>query len=458
LEVEVRHPGFRNDFQYFGQNLQLPTSNKETQMSRPFETVSWAHTTNIYEVNVRQYTAEGTFNAFSKELPRLRNMGIETIWFMPVTPISVKNRKGVLGSYYACSDYISINPEFGTLKDFKSLAKKAHKLGMKVMIDWVANHTGWDHVWTVSHPEFYKKTATGDFCAPFPEWEDVIQLDFTNSGLRKTMIEAMKFWVNECDLDGFRCDMAHLVPLDFWKEARTELDAVKHLFWLAETEEVKYHEVFDASYAWELLHTMEKYWKGLTNMNGLDGVLYKYETVFPPFAMRAFFTSNHDENSHSGSEYERMGESARPFAVLCATCGGVPLIYSGQEMPLINKRLHFFEKDIIPWTGNYELNDFYKTLLTLRFNNPALHSGDASIRTYRLDTTKNESVFAYLRKCDEKEVVVILNLSSHDHLKFDVIGSVMHGVYVDVFTGISRDFSEEKKFEMNKWEYLVFEK
>ncbi|MEI9808151.1 MAG: alpha-amylase family glycosyl hydrolase [Bacteroidota bacterium] len=162
-------------------------------MNKPFQTVDWAHTTNIYEVNVRQYTAEGTFNAFAKELPRLRDMGIATIWFMPVTPISIKNRKGPLGSYYACSDYVSINPEFGTLKDFKSVVKKAHKLGLKVMIDWVANHTGWDHVWTISNPEFYTKNEKGEFRAPFPEWEDTIQLDYSNKELRAAMIHAMKF-------------------------------------------------------------------------------------------------------------------------------------------------------------------------------------------------------------------------------------------------------------------------
>ncbi len=272
------------------------------------------------------------------------------------------------------------------------------------------------------------------------------------------MIAAMKFWIKECDLDGFRCDMAHLVPLDFWKEARTELDAMKPLFWLAETEEVNYHEVFDATYAWSLLHTMEKYWKQETGMDGIDAVLYRYSDSFPSTALRALFTSNHDENSHSGSEYERMGESARTFAVLCATWVGLPLIYSGQELPMMNKRLQFFDKDLIPWTGKYELHDFYKTLLALRLNNPALRAGDDHVRTYRLETTANAHVFAYLHKYDEREVVVILNLSSVDQLRFDIIGSVAEGVYINVFSGMSSDFTEEKTFELNQWEYLVFEK
>src|SRR5215831_14323205 len=193
-------------------------------MKKTFKTVDWANATSIYEVNVRQYTPEGTFNAFSRQLERIADMGVGTIWFMSVTPISMVKRKGTLGSYYACSDYQAINPEFGTLNDFKKLVRKAHKLGLKVMIDWVANHTGWDHVWTKSNPDFFSRDAEGNFLPPFPDWEDVIHLDYTNKDLWKAMIDAMKFWIKECDLDGFRCDMAHLVPLDFWRHARTELE------------------------------------------------------------------------------------------------------------------------------------------------------------------------------------------------------------------------------------------
>ncbi len=426
-------------------------------MNRLFQTVDWAHTTSIYEVNVRQYTPEGTFNAFAKELPRLKDMGIQAIWFMPVTPISVKNRKGTLGSYYACSDYTSINPEFGTLSDFKKLVKKAHKLGFKVMIDWVANHTGWDHTWTKSHPEFFSRDAEGNFLPPFPDWEDVIHLNYSNADLRKAMIEAMKFWVRECDLDGFRCDMAHLVPLDFWKEARTELDKMKPLFWLGETEEIVYHEVFDASYGWLLLHTMEKFWKQETAINGIDHVLHKYDSLFPKNALHTFFTSNHDENSHSGSEYERIGNAARPFAVLCATWTGIPLIYSGQELPMMDKRLLFFDKDVIPWTRDYQLHDFYKALLNLRISNPALRAADKAVRTFRLETTNNANVFAFLRKNQEREVLVILNLCA-ERRSINIVGKIVTGKFKDVFSGSLRDINENTRIEIDEWGYLVYEK
>ncbi len=327
-----------------------------------FTPVSWAYSTNIYEINTRQYTQEGTFNAFAKELLRLKDMGVKTLWFMPIHPIGIKNRKGTLGSFYSISNYTAVNPEFGSLNDFKSLVKKAHDLDFKVIIDWVANHTAWDNVWTETNPDFYYKNEWGNFRPPYPDWEDVIHLNYGNKELWMAMINAMKFWIDECNVDGFRCDMAHLVPLEFWKEARVQLDAVKPLFWLAETEEISYHNVFDASYTWEFLHKMEEFRRLETNIPGLESILYKYNTMFPANAMRVYFTSNHDENSHSGSEYDRMGEFAKAFAVLCATWNGIPLIYSGQELPN-KKRLKFFDRDPIEWTGNYKLHDFYKTLL-----------------------------------------------------------------------------------------------
>ena len=426
-------------------------------MNRVFKAVEWAHTTNIYEVNVRQYTSEGTFNAFAKHLLRLKDMGVQTIWFMPITPISVLNRKGTLGSYYACSDYMSINPEFGTLADFKKTVSKAHKLGFKVMIDWVANHTGWDHVWTRSNPEFFSKDEKGNFRPPFPDWEDVIHLNYENTGLRKTMTEAMKFWVNECDIDGFRCDMAHLVPLDFWKEARTELDAVKPLFWFGETEEIKYHEVFDATYSWELLHALEKYTRHEASINDIDAVLFKYSDLFPKEALRVFFTSNHDENSHSGTEYERMGDAVLPFAVLCTTWNSVPLIYSGQELPMKDKRLEFFDKDEIPWTDTCELQNFYQALLNLKQTNPALRAGDSHIKSYRIETTRNAEIFAYLKINGQREVLVMLNLSNKD-VRGEIIGEVAAGIYKNVFNETMVDLSEQKIFEMKGWEYVVYEK
>ena len=423
-----------------------------------FTPVEWAYDTNIYEVNLRQYTEEGTFNAFIKELPRLRAMGIETLWFMPITPISKEKRLGTLGSYYACSSYVQTNPEYGSISDFKNLVDAAHSLGFKVLIDWVANHTGWDHIWTIAHPDFYRRNSDGNFYDAHG-WNDVIDLNFDNPELQRTMISCMRFWIDECGIDGFRCDMAMLVPLDFWKTARRELDSIKKLFWLAECEEIQYHEAFDATYTWKWLHKMEAYWRHETDMEGLDEVLKYYYSMFPPTSQRAMFTSNHDENSHSGSEYERLGASAEAFAVLCCTWNAIPLIYSGQELPN-KKRLKFFDKDYIEWNGHYALHDFFRTLLVLRKNNPALKAGCNDVVSNRLHTDANHFVFAFLRRhlLTSHEVLVVINLSHNNIPLVHITDGELNGNYTNVFSNAVKDFTHEKHFALGAWEYQVYAK
>jgi glycosidase len=429
-------------------------------MSENFRPVDWIYSSNIYEVNLRQYTPEGTIPAFARQMPRLKEMGIGVLWFMPITPISVDRRLGSLGSYYACSDYTSINPEFGTLDDFALLVKEAHALGLKVIIDIVANHTGWDHHWTREHPEFYRRNLEGQFFDPHG-WEDVIDLNYDNAELRKAMTGVMKFWIDRCDIDGFRCDMAMLVPLDFWREARLALDPLKPLFWLAECEEIAYHEVFDATYTWKFLHKMEAVWRKESPLSGLDEVLDYYTAQFPANALRVYFTTNHDENSHSGSEYERLGDAAKLFAVLCATWNGLPLIYSGQEMPNY-KRLKFFDKDPIEWTGRYELNDFYKAMLSLRKRNPALRAGDSRVTTRRLHTGSDDRCYGFSQKNGDDEVLVLLNFSGV-HLRLDASQwQQMQGLFRDIFTGAEFGLPgaglPAVTIGLGAWGYMVLEK
>jgi len=425
-------------------------------MGYSFRPLDWTHTTNIYEVNVRQYTKEGSFKAFSHELARLKNMGIKTLWFMPITPISQKNKKGTLGSYYAASDYMSINPEFGTLDDFRILVREAHSLGFKVIIDWVANHTGWDHKWTIEHPDYYEiESSTGNF-KPASGMDDIIELDFHNPELVKAMIEAMKFWVSECDIDGFRCDLAFWVELDFWEKARQELDAVKPLFWLGELDPIEHPEymgTFDAAYTWTWMHKTEEFYKKQLPINSLETVLSEYDAIGDA-SMRTWFTSNHDENSWNGSEYEKYGDMAKALAVFTCTWNGLPLVYSGQELPNL-KRLKFFEKDEINWTGKYELQDFYKTLLNLHSNNPALRAGDEASKTLRLKASDGQHVLAYLRKNGDDEVLVVLNLSKSD-AEFSL--ESVSGRFKEIFSGLDRDFVANKNLGLKAWEYYVFEK
>jgi alpha-amylase len=441
-------------------NQQQQLIKTEKMSTGSFKKADWINNTSVYEVNLRQYTQEGTINAFAKELPRLKEMGVQTLWFMPITPIAQKNKKGTMGSYYACADYTSVANEFGTLEDFKNFNKLAHEMGFKVIIDWVANHTGWDHVWTKTHPEYYEKdSATNDFKMA-SGMDDIIELDFKNPALRKAMIDAMRFWITETDIDGFRCDLAFWVEIDFWLEARTELEKTKTIFWLAENEGIdnpQYYQAFDACYTWKWMHETGEYYKKHNDLDSLKNLLQQYDSAGgKPDAMDLWFTTNHDENSWNGTEYEKYGDMAKAMAVHNFTWNGLPLVYSGQEMPN-KKRLKFFDKDPIEWNSKYELQDFYKTLHTLKANNPALRAGDTAVTTYWLTTDTKANVLAYLRKNGNHEVLVLLNLTK-EKIQFTVTDRNVTGTYKNAFSNAANDFTTEKSFEMQPWEYLVYQK
>ncbi|HET7118167.1 MAG TPA: alpha-amylase family glycosyl hydrolase [Hanamia sp.] len=425
-------------------------SNKKKNKAHP----KWSYSTNIYEVNVRQYSPEGTFAAFAKSLPRLKDMGVDVLWFMPITPISEKGRLGSLGSYYAIKNYTEINPEFGTMEDFKNLVNQAHELGFKVIIDYVADHTGNDHPWLMEHPEFYVKDENNEIVHPHG-WSDVSQLNYEVPELWDYMIDVLQFWVKECDLDGFRCDMAHLVRLDFWIQAKKKLSKLKdNLFWLGECEEPEYHKVFDATYTWRWMHASEEFYHQKLNLQNLLTVLYKTVTEFPCSAMRDYFTSNHDENSWNGTEYEKYGDAAQLFAVFSCTWNGIPMIYSGQELPN-KKRLKFFDKDQIEWNGNFELHNFYKTLLTLKSNNKALCAADPNVLTQIISPPEDYKVFAYLRKQKSDQVLVILNCSAEG---LDFLVTNVKGVFRNVFGGADINFETTAQVYLKAWGYLVFER
>ncbi len=423
---------------------------------RSFKRADWLATTNIYEVNIRQYTLAGTFNAFTKELPRLKDMGVELLWFMPIHPIGKKNRKGDLGSYYSIRDFKAVNPEFGTPDEFNNLIILAHNLGMKVIMDWVANHAAWDNVWTIDHPEYFEQDSDGNFKAPY-DWTDVIQIDHSNPGEQDAMIGAMKYWIEEFNIDGFRADLAHLTPLEFWIKARAAVEPLKPgLFWLAETEEVNYHEVFDASFTWKWMHSTEDFYQGKIDLNSLINVLTDYEINFPPSAYRMYFTSNHDENSWNGTEYEKYGDMAKALAVFSFTWNGIPLIYSGQELPNL-KRLKFFEKDTIDWNGESLLHDFYKTLLNLRKRNPALHTTVLTVNAGIIKTNDHNPVLAFLRKNGNEEVLVLLNLSKVKTV-FSLINIQINGTYINVFSRSENHLTADTVFELQPWDFLLYGK
>jgi glycosidase len=434
--------------------------NKEAQVMKelPASIVThpeWSRNATIYEVNIRQFTPEGTFSAFEEHLPRLKKMGIDILWLMPINPIGEKNRKGSLGSYYSIRDYKAVNAEFGTLEDFKRLVSQAHNEGMKVIIDWVANHSSWDNPWITEHPEWYTKDSLGNMVSPF-DWSDVADLNFDDPGLRAAMLDAMKFWVAETDIDGYRCDVAGMVPVDFWDSARPELNKIKPVFMLAEAEEPQLHtRAFDMSYGWELHHIMNSIAKGEKNANALETYYNKQDTLYPADAYRMLFTSNHDENSWQGTEFERMGEASVCMAALTATLPGMPLVYSGQETAF-NKRLRFFDKDTIEWK-DYRLEPFYRKLFALKHAYQPLWNGTWGGKMERVNTSADSLVFAFIRKREGDKLFVVANLQGKVN-EVSLKGDSFTGNYKEWFTEEESTFQKDANIRLKPWEYKVYVK
>lgn len=411
----------------------------------------WAKNSVIYEVNVRQYTPEGTFAAFQTHLPRLKEMGVDILWIMPIHPIGEKNRKEGLGSYYSVRNYTEVNPEFGNIDDFKNVVAQAHTLGMKVIIDWVANHSSCDNPWITEHPDWYAKDSTGSIYGPF-DWTDVAQLDYKNHQLWKGMTDAMKFWVTNADIDGFRCDVAGMVPVAFWDSTRVELNKVKPVFMLAEDEKEKglLMNAFNANYGWTLHHLMNDIAKGKKKASDIAPLVASYDTIYPIGAFPMQFTSNHDENSWNGTEYERLGKDAVPtFAALTFVMPGFPLIYTGQEAGL-DKRLRFFTKDTVNW-NNLIMGDLYKKLASLKKSNPALANGSWGGKLTILSNSNASKVISFERSLDNNKVVAIFNLSA-DTAKVQ-LKQPIEGEFIDFNSSTA---TIPQSTTLGAWEYRIY--
>ena len=366
----------------------------------------------VYEMNVRQYTPEGTFAAAQQELPRLQELGIDILWLMPIHPIGVKERKGTLGSYYAIADYKAINPEFGTMEDFENFLAEAHKLGFRVVLDCVANHTSPDAKWINECPaDWYVRDENGNTVVNY-DWYDIAELNYDNKDVWAAMADQMRFWM-EKGVDGFRCDMACEVPFEFWQETISALrEDYPGMYMLAEGEEPLLHTIsgFNSSYSWELHHMMNAIARGEKNIPELLAYLEKDAARHPAEAFRLMFTSNHDENSWAGTEFERMGDAAKTMALLTFTLpNGQPLIYTGQEMGW-NKRFEFFETDPVPAWEKNEYFDFYKWLIDIRHANPALAAGDKGGKFEVVST--DDSTLVFTRTLPENKVTVKVELKA----------------------------------------------
>ncbi len=423
----------------------------------------WGKNAVIYEVNVRQYTPEGTFKSFEANLPRLKELGVDILWIMPINPIGIVDRKipdgykESLGSYYSVKDYKGINPEFGTEADFKALVTKAHEMGFKVIVDWVANHSSRDNAWITEHPDWYVQDSTGKILAPF-DWTDVAKLNYKNNDMRAAMIDAMKYWVVNCDIDGFRCDVAGEVPVDFWDTCRVELEKVKPMFMLAENED---HpelcaKAFDMNYGWTMHSTMHKVAQGKDSVVQISRQVIKMDSILPKNAFQMNFITNHDENSWNGTAAEKFGAGENAFAVLTYTLPGMPLIYSGQEAGL-NKRLKFFTKDTIDFkVADY--SPFYKKLNALKHGSEALWNPPYGGIFEQVKNTEPTKVLSFIREKGDSRVVVIVNLSN-EKVTVNLKGDKADGEYKDVFS--NADFtinSTNLNLTLEPWGYWVMEK
>lgn len=422
----------------FAQDAGLP---QPTTVHHP----EWSRSAVIYEVNVRQFTPEGTFEAFLPQIERLRDLGVDILWFMPIHPISEDGRKGTLGSYYAVRDYKGVNPEFGNIDDFRSVVKAAHDAGMKVIIDWVPNHSGRDNAWVKNHPDWYARNDKGEMYGPY-DWTDVYKFDYSNPAMRAAMTDAMQFWLREADIDGFRCDVAGEVPVDFWNENRPALEAVKKdIFMLAEAPNPELMEhAFDMDYNWPMkdIFSAIAATAGQYTFKGADGTVRTFPethadaiytrleeeaTRYPGDSYQMNMITNHDLNSWEGTEFERLGNLQEAFAVLMYTLPGMPLIYTGQEVGL-DRAFEFFEKDEpADWTASPEVGEFYRKLNALKHTRKSLRAGDGA--PVERMATASPDVIAFCRG----DVMVVANLGAKTERLFKKAPKV--GTYTDYFTG-----------------------
>ena len=416
----------------------------------------WSKDAVIYQVNQRQMSPEGTFRGAEAHLPRIRDLGADIVWLMPVNPIGEVNRKGRLGSPYAVRDYLAVNPEFGTLDDLRRFVAAAHDLGLRVILDWVANHTAWDNVLVEQHPEWYARDWKGDFRpTPWWDWDDIIDLDYDQVALRDFMAEAMCHWVREVDVDGFRCDVAGFVPLDFWEQAREQLEAIKPVFLLAEWDTRDLHDAaFDASYAWSWNSAVHTLAQGRTDLEPLR-VYYAWNTrSWPRDAMRMTFVSNHDMNAWEGTEFEQFGDALEAAIVLSVVGEGIPLIYNGQEAGS-DKRLLFFDKDVIEWR-DHQLGELYRALFALKKAHPALWNGAWGAPMTRIPNSHEDRWLTFVRDHpDGDRVLAAFNFSAAP-------GSVTlgEGPYAarwrNTFTGETEFLEQGASVSLPAWGCRVF--
>ncbi|HET7476093.1 MAG TPA: alpha-amylase family glycosyl hydrolase [Dermatophilaceae bacterium] len=414
----------------------------------------WSKNATIYQINTRHFTPEGTFRAAEEHLPRIKELGAVIVWVMPVHVIGEENRKGELGSPYAVRDYFSVSPEFGDLDDLRHFVARAHELGLYVILDWVANHTAWDSNLVSDHPDWYVRDWKGDFRpTPWWDWDDIIDLNYDKPELREYMTRALRYWVEEADIDGYRCDVAGYVPLDFWENVRAELDAIKPVFMLAEWETRDLHaKAFDMTYAWSWNETMHEIAMGRRDAEALH-VYYSWnERSWPHDSMRMTFVSNHDKNAWEGTEFEQFGDCLEAAIALSVVGEGMPLIYNGQEAGN-ERRLKFFERDPIQWR-EHPLGELYRKLFALKRENTALWNGRWGATMVEVVNDAPKQVLSFVRQNDVDKVFGVFNLDASSR-EVAFTHGLHHGTYADAITGAEVTLADGDTVHLPAWGYQV---
>ena len=415
----------------------------------------WTADAVLYQLNTRQFTSEGTFKAAQKQLPRLAAMGVDIIWLMPIHPIGEANRKGSLGSPYAVRDYRAVNPELGTEAEFRAFVDEAHRLGLKVILDWVANHSATDNPLTISHPEWYTRTPEGALTSPAgTDWSDVADFDYSQPGLRRYMTESLVHWVREFGIDGYRADVAGYVPTDFWETARAELDKVKPVFMLAEWEQRDLHaRAFDATYGWGWKEAMQRLVKSGEGAGPIRGYYAGQLETWPHAAMRMVYTENHDQNSWDGVAAQIYGPAYEAAIALSFVGSGLPLIYNGQEADN-DRQLKFFERDPIVWREGRHAALFAR-LIALKTEARALHNGRFGAAMVEVPTTADADVYAFVRGESGERVFAVFNLSPRPHV-VAFAQARHHGSYTDALSGAAARFAGDETLDLPAWGYRIF--
>lgn len=426
-----------------------------------YKNPEWSYSAVLYELNIRQFTPEGTFNAAIERLPFLRSVGVDALWLMPIYPIGVEGRKGSLGSYYSIRDYKAVNEEFGTAEDLKAFISVAHSLGMKVLLDWVANHTARDARWVTERPaDWYERDAEGEPLVPW-DWTDTAKLNYANHDVWRGQIDAMRYWVEEFSVDGFRCDMAMLVPIEFWQEVSEELHRVKpDIFMLAEAEEDNlFDRAFNMSYQWNVHHIMCDIAKGARRVWDLRNVIHAERTKYPREAMRMSFTSNHDENSWSGSEQSRFGHALEVMmAMTFLMPSTMPLIYTGQEVGY-DHSFEFFDRDPIPMDAYREnhVTALYRRLTALKHSERALAAGERGGEVIEIENNAKDCIMTFVREVKGSRVVAIMNLSPYT-IHADFRTGIYAGTYRDAITGERASLDDHVECDIAPWQYRILVK